>query len=384
MDLTTRAQADERRLLVLAQSLETSGARAVEAFVHDGEQYLAVAQLAKDVSGRPAQMNGGDSNVDAIVYRWNGGRFVEHQRLPVPGGEDVEFFRIGDRAFLATASLRTGSGPYELNAQSVLFELEDGHFVPYQAFSTFAAKQWKHFRIGDRHFLALAQGVIIEGQVARHPSQSCIFEWNGAQFAPFQDVPSAWGYNWAYFEVGGQSLLAYADHAERSRLFRWNGRKFEALRDFEGASGRAFCFFRAGGESWLVFANLLEDTVLYRWVGGEFGRERSLSGPGGRELKWFELAGSGYLVQINFLHGTRESPQTALQSFVMRHENGQLSVVESFPTLGGTDAAVFQVDGCSYLAVANSLTEAVRFRADTNVYRIVNAGSGTAADRKST
>ena len=30
---------------------------------------------------------------------------------------------------------------------------------------TFAAKQWRHFAIGERHFLALAQGVVMEGVV---------------------------------------------------------------------------------------------------------------------------------------------------------------------------------------------------------------------------
>ena len=70
----------------------------------------------------PAQMNGGDSNVDALVYRWKEGGFVEHQRLCVAGGEDVEFFKIADRAFLATASLLTGADPYALKAHSMLFE----------------------------------------------------------------------------------------------------------------------------------------------------------------------------------------------------------------------------------------------------------------------
>src|SRR5271156_3318986 len=194
-------QERQPRLLQLVQRLNTSGARAVEAFVHAGTQYLAVAQLARDIPGRPAQMNGGDSNIEALVYRWKDNRFVEHQRLCVAGGEDVEFFRIADRAFLATASLRTGADPYELNAHSMLFEFVNGQFEPFQSFPTFAAKQWKHFEIGVRHFLALAQGVVMDGITARHPAQSCIFEWDGSRFLPFQNIPSLWGYNWECFEV---------------------------------------------------------------------------------------------------------------------------------------------------------------------------------------
>jgi hypothetical protein len=357
-------------LLQLVQRLQTSGARAVAPFVHAGTQYLAVAQLARDIPGRPPQMNGGDSNVEALVYRWQDGGFVEHQRLCVAGGEDVEFFTIADRAFLATASLRTGAGPYELNAHSTLFEFIDGRFEPLQTFATFAAKQWKHFEIGERHFLALAQGVVMDGVTSTHPSQSFILEWDGSRFLPFQDIPSKWGYNWEYFAVGGELFLGYADHIERSRLLRWNGSEFEEFQYLEGSGGRTLCFFEAAGGRWLAFARIHEESLLYRWSDDRFVRHESLSGPGGREFEWFETAVTGYLVQVNFLQGSRESPQTALQSTVFEFRDGKLAPVDTFPTLGGTGAAAFQIGGCTYLAVANSLTEDVRFRADSHIYRI--------------
>jgi hypothetical protein len=357
-------------LLRLVQRLETSGARAVEAFAHAGTQYLAIAQFARDVPGRAAQMNGGDSDVDTLVYRWQDGQFVEHQRLSVPGGEDVEFFRISDRAFLATASLRTGADPYDLNSHSTLFEFVDGRFVAFQSFPTFAAKQWKHFTIGDRHFLALAQGVTIDGVSPVHPSQSCLFEWDGSRFVPFQNVPSAWGYNWEFFDVGGQLLLGYADHIEPSRLLRWNGTKFENFQYLDGRSGRALCFFETEYDSWLAFAKLHEESLLYRWVDNRFARQQTLSGPGGREFEWFENAGAGYLVQVNFLHGSREAPQTALLSTLYEYVNRAFAIVDRFSTLGGTDATAFKVDDQPYLAVCNSLTADVRFRVDSNIYRV--------------
>jgi hypothetical protein len=364
-------------LLQLVQCLETSGARAVEAFVYAGTQYLAVAQFARDVPGRMAQMNGGNSDVDTPVYRWQDGRFVEHQRLSVAGGEDVEFFQISDRAFLATASLRTGADPYDLNAHSTLFEFVNGRFAAFQTFPTFAAKQWKHFKIGDRHFLALAQGVVIDGVSPVHPSQSCLFEWDGSRFAPFQKVASAWGYNWQFFEVGGHLLLGYADHIEPSRLLRWNGSAFEDFQYLDGRSGRALCFFETGDDCWLAFAKLHEESLLYRWVDNRFALQQSLSGPGGREFEWFDNAGTGYLVQVNFLHGSREAPQTALRSIVYGHANGTFAIVDTFPTLGGTDATAFKIDNQQYLAVSNSLTADVRFRVNSNIYRVSALEHGT-------
>ena len=79
-----------------------------------GEQYLAVPQLATDIAGQPPSMTVGDSDIDLLVFRLRDGRFEEHQRLAVAGGEDAEYFEIGGRCFRATASLRSGKGPYEM------------------------------------------------------------------------------------------------------------------------------------------------------------------------------------------------------------------------------------------------------------------------------
>ncbi len=87
------------------QRLATSGARGVAPFVESGRLFLVVPQLAKDLPGQSADMNGGNSDVDTIVYEWRNRRFIECQRLPTHGAEDAEFFRIGDRVFLAIACI---------------------------------------------------------------------------------------------------------------------------------------------------------------------------------------------------------------------------------------------------------------------------------------
>ena len=353
------------------QDLDTSGARAVETFVHGGTRYLVVPQLAVDVAGQPAMITMGDSNVDALVYRWQGDEgFVPHARLAVPGGEDAEFFEIDGRAFVATASLKSGTGPYELNVESLIFELKDGAFTVFQRVPTFAAKQWTHFHIGERHFIALAQGVTMEGTEARHPSKSTVYEWNGERFAEFQVIESAWGYNFAFFEIGEQRFLAYADHVARSRVMVWNGTRFEDFQLLEGKTGRAFQFFEAEGQAWLAFACLHDNTVLLRWDGSGFVEHQTLSGPGGREFVWRADAQGGELVQINFLLGSREAPITALTSVGYRFVDGKLAVQREFPTFGGTDACTFDEGGHSYLVVANSLSAEIRFRTPSKVYRL--------------
>jgi hypothetical protein len=349
--------------------LDTSGARGVAPFELDGKVSLAIPQLAQDIDGQLAHMNGGDSDVSLIVYRHGPDGFAEYQRLPVSGGEDAEFFRIGNRAFLATASIRSGRGPYSFNVDSTVFEWREGRFERFQSIPTFAAKQWRHFKIGERIFLALAQGISLDNVTATNPSSSMIFEWDGKAFRHFQSIPSAWGYNWRHFSVSGGHFLAYADHMLPSTIYRWTGAAFEPFQALEGKGGRAFLFFEDNSAAFLAFAKILGDTLLYRWNGTGFVEHQTLSGPGGREFAYLEHKGERYVIQVNFITGTPASPNTALASVIYRLEAGRLNVVGTFSTSGGTDAAAFSIRDQSFVAVAESLTRDVRFRTPSRIYR---------------
>jgi hypothetical protein len=356
--------------LIEHQRLATSGARAVMTFHAEGQLRLAVPQLAIDIPRTMASMHAGDSDVDMLLYRWFDGRFIEDGGLPVPGGEDATHFEIGGVDYLATASIRTGGDPYDYNTDSVLYRRTQGRWEPCQRFPTFAAKQWHHFRVGTRRFLALAQGVTVEGPVARNPRSSRIFEWKGDRFVDFQTLEGSWGYNWVDFELDGRQFLGYADHMSASGLMTWAGESFVPFQEFAPQGGRAFEFFHADGEAWLAFANLTGESSLYRWRSGRFAVHQSLGGPGAREFAVARTARALYLVKINFIHGTPAAPKADLMSCLYRWDRGRLEMVEEFPTSGGTDAAVFAADGQIFIAVSNSLSPEIRFRQDSVVYRL--------------
>jgi EPTP domain len=359
--------------LTVHQRLRTSGARRAVAFRMDGTLYLAVPQLAEDVPGRDAHMNGGNSDVDTLIYAWRDGGFEEVARLRVPGGEDALHFEIGEHRFLATASVRSGAGPYELECDSIIFCRGEGTWQRHQAVNTFAARQWHHLQIDGRTFLALAQGLRTAGSESRHAEdlgRSKILEWNGERFIEFQSLGGAWGYGWTHFALAGETYLAYADHLAESAIYRWTGSGFEIAQRFALEGGRAFLFFEADGESWLAFATIAGESILYRWTAAGFVRHQSLGGPGGREFALLRARTGLYLVRICFIQGVPAAPKTDLMSQIYRWENGHFRVIQEFPTHGGTDAAAFAVDGTHYLAVTNSLTPEVRFREDTVVYRL--------------
>jgi hypothetical protein len=356
-------------VLTVHQRLATSGARAVEVFRIGGELRLVIPQLAEDIPGTPAHMNGGNSDVSARLYVWRGGTFEDDGTLPVPGGEDAEFFTIGGAGYLALASLRSGRGPYDLNCASAIYRWGASGPVPFQTIPTFAAKQWRFFEFDGRRFLALAQGVTMDGVEARHPATSRIYEWDGTRFAEFQVLDGRWGYNWTFFELGAMRLLAYADHVGASGVLRWDGRQFVPFQEIGAKAGRAFAYFADGGDAWLIYGPIFGETTLHRWDGERFVAQQSLGGDGGRELKLIETPRGLFLVRVCFIQGTPHDPQPALQSQLYRWENGTFAVIEEFATTGGTDAAFFEAGGELFLVVSNSLCAEVRYRADTVVYR---------------
>ncbi|MFJ5262471.1 hypothetical protein ACIQAC_18595 [Streptomyces sp. NPDC088387] len=361
--------------LTLIQDIPASGARAAQPLRVGDLELLAVPQLAYDVPGTPAHMNGGDSDTELLLLSRDGDHFSPWGTLPAPGGEDAEHFTIDGRTFLAVASIRSGAGPYDFTVPSVLFEWTGGTFEPFQVFDGFAAKQWRHFTIDGRHFLALAQGVALPAHAADN-RPSAIYEWDGARFTHFQDIPSRWGYNWHAFTAGGHTFLAHADHVDPSVLYRWTGDAFVAHQDLAPAAGRAFATFDddAGDHTYLVVACINDDSRLLRWdsAADRFTDHQRLAGAGGRELALVQTPRARYLVRVNFIHGTPADPTAALMSQIYRWDKDHLELVEEFPTTGGTDLAVLDGADGPLLVQTNALSPELRFSADVRVYRFTD------------
>jgi hypothetical protein len=360
-----------RAALTEMQRIPTSGARAVEAFTVAGLELLAIPQVARDIPGAPPGMNGGDSDTELLLLRQVGGRFQPWSSLPAPGGEDAEFFTIGDRSFLAVASIRTGSGPYQFATESQIFAWDGASFAPFQGVATFAAKQWKHWSIGERHFLGLAQGVVRPGLEDRN-RDSVVYEWDGSSFTEYQRIPSRWAYNWHAFQAGDTFFVAHAEHAGASVLYRWDGARLQPHQTLAAAAGRAFATFDDGAATYLVVACISAPTRVMRWDGGRFTDIQTLDGLGARELAVVRYHGRLLIIRINFILGTPADPDPVLDSQIYEWDGGSLRPAAQFPTCGGTDVAVLGDDGAGGigLVVSNSLTPQLRFATDTVCYSL--------------
>ncbi|CAG9989312.1 unnamed protein product [Clonostachys byssicola] len=373
--------------LELTQSLLTSGARAAGIILLQASYFLAIPQLARDIPGGTPGMHGGDSGAPLVIYRTNPGtsQSQEYQQLNVPGGEDAEFFQLGDRTFLATASVRSGSDPnHDPNVDSCIFEWDGDKMEEFQCVPTWGGKQWHNFNLAERHFLALAQG---HGEIAEQPEapitiNSTIFEWNGDNFEPFQIIPSLMGYNWLHFSLENRDFLAYADQYNLSTIYEWKEDKFVPFQALDGVGGRAFELISAHGRTLLAFSLIGSDSVVYQWAGQSFEHYQTLEGIGGREFALIEDKNTSYLLHIKFLQGSLEDPDTSMTSIIYRVDPDGLKVTGDFATFGGTDVSTFKQDGKTFVVTSESLTEDLRFRQDSHIYQFVTQKSNKTGDAK--
>lgn len=358
------------KILSVHQRLETTGARCAHIFELDDGLHLAVAQLAKDVPGRPAHMNMGNPDVDAVLYDWKDGNFVERSKLVSPSGEDALYFQSGGVNYLGFANLCTGSEPIEFNASSRIYREAGGEWVLDEEIPAFGAKQLHFFSIGDREFLALAQGMLIPGTKPSGHGRSVLLERKGGEWQEFQVLGGKAGYNWEFFQIGDQHFLAYADQASPSLIYRWDGRQFVPYQSFSETGGRAFLHFSHEDTEWLAFTDIGSASTLYRWNGELFVAHQLLGEGGAREFELIRHEDGLFLVRIRFIEGTPADPKSDLVSQIFRWSDGKFVLAEEFPTFGATDASYFRADGADYLVVSNSLTPGIRFRQDTVIYKL--------------
>ncbi|WP_298624650.1 hypothetical protein [uncultured Legionella sp.] len=355
--------------------LDTTGARELTPFTINNEYFIAVAQLARDIPGTPPNMNGGDADVDVLIYKINHGKHVIHQRIPGHGNESTAFFTIGNDAYLAVASVHSGpKAPFNHHTYSMLYKWDGQFFYPVQQFYSYAAKQWHFFSIGTRHFLALAEGVKLpDGEQKPEESNSIIYEWNGERFQPFQKISSQWGYSFQFFRLNGENYLAYADHLKQSTLYRWDGAQFKEYQVFPGDGGRSFEAFTIGNKHYLAYANIKSDSIIYQWNGKQFETYQALQGAGGRNFTYFTLDGKHYLLRVNFITGDRTNPKSALQSPLYKWMNNQFEPIQNIPSFGGVSAHVYRYDDSFYMTFANSLSADLRFKVRSVIYKISQA-----------
>ena len=349
-------------------SFETNGAREIAPFKIDNRQFLAIAQLAKDIPDTKANMNGGDSDLPVQIYELVDHQLKAYQQLPAHGSESVTHFQMDGHDYLAVASIRSGSnGDYNYDTYSMLYRWDGKVFYPVQQFRGYASKDFTHFQIKDEHFLALANGVATK--TGDDKNNSVIYKYDGKQFQPFQTIPSTWGYSFHFFEMDGKPFLAFADHTSNSVIYQFDGEQFKPFQTITEVGGRAFEYFQLNNQHYLAFANISHPSVLYQFNGKQFKSVQTFDGLGGRSFNFFNLNDTSYLLQIKFITGGRDNPQTEQESPLYVWQDNEFKQTQLIKTFGGVVANIFYLKDKLYIALANSLSKDIRFKTNSVIYR---------------
>ncbi|XP_037014114.2 thrombospondin-type laminin G domain and EAR repeat-containing protein [Artibeus jamaicensis] len=290
----------------------------------------------------------------------------------------IEVFVIPEAGlFVATANRR---------ATSAIYKWTDGRFASYQRIRTHQAQSWRHFTIGKKIFLAVANFDPNE----KGQEFSVIYKWSQRKlrFTPYQRVATHSARDWEAFEVAGEHFLAVANHREGdnhnidSVIYKWNPRTrlFEANQTIATSGAYDWEFFTVGPYSFLVVANAFNGTStkvlshLYIWLVGSFQLFQSFPTFGAADWEVFHIGDRIFLAVANS-HSYDVEMQVQNDSYVINSVIYELNVTaqtfvkfQEIPTCSALDWEFFSVGEDYFLVVANSF-DGNTFSVNSIIYR---------------
>ncbi|XP_004697356.1 thrombospondin-type laminin G domain and EAR repeat-containing protein [Echinops telfairi] len=279
--------------------------------------------------------------------------------------------------FVATANRKT---------TSAIYKWTDGKFVSYQTIRTHQAQSWRHFTIGKRIFLAVANFEPNE----KGQEFSVIYKWSPRKqkFTPYQRIATHSARDWEAFQVNGEHFLAVANHREGdnhnidSVIYKWNPRTqlFEANQTIATSGAYDWEFFTVGPYSFLAVANTFNGTStkvyshLYIWLVGAFQLFQSFLTFGAADWEVFHIGERIFLAVANS-HSYDVEMQVQNDSYIINSVIYELNVTaqsfvkfQDIPTCSALDWEFFSVGEDYFLVVANSF-DGNTFSVNSIIYR---------------
>ncbi|XP_019480541.1 PREDICTED: thrombospondin-type laminin G domain and EAR repeat-containing protein isoform X2 [Hipposideros armiger] len=290
----------------------------------------------------------------------------------------LEVFVIPEAGlFVATANRK---------ATSAIYKWMDGKFASYQNIPTQQAQSWRHFTIGRKVFLAVANFDPNE----KGQEFSVIYKWSQRKlrFTPYQRVPTHSARDWEAFEMAGEHFLAVANHREgdnhniNSVIYKWNPRTrlFEPNQTIATCGAYDWEFFTVGPYSFLVVANAFNGTStkvqshLYVWLLGSFQLFQSFLTFGAADWEVFRIGDRIFLAVANS-HSYDVEMQVQNDSYVINSVIYELNVTaqtfvkfQEITTCSALDWEFFSVGEDYFLVVANSF-DGNTFLVNSIIYR---------------
>ena len=308
--------------------------------------------------------NGHTTNINSIIYRWNGIVFTEIQSIATNGARDWESFTIGSDTYLAVANHANGSnsGGYNYNINSTIYRWNGSSFVHSQDILTNGAFDWESFTIGTDTYLAIANAM----------GDSKIYHWNGSYFAHLQDITTNGARDWESFTIDSNTYLAVANDAGNSEIYRWNGTSFIHLQYIPTNDPWDWEAFTIGSNTYLAVANKgtdsnqNTDSKIYQWNGTSFVYLQDIATNEALDCEPFTIGSDTYLAIANH----RGNGNYDIVSKIYRWNDTSFIEVQSIATNGASEWEAFTIGSYTYLAVANQISDSQNRDINSVIYRV--------------
>ena len=352
------------------QDLPTKGGSDVEHFTIDGTRFLAFANFPSDTEG---------VNTDSFIYKQNDstGIFFLYQTLGTHGGIDMEYFKIGDQHYLAVANHRDGPS-FRQNSVIYQWSLNQEQFVVFQSIETFGARSFDFFEIRNEQFLAISN----YRDDSSHSINSFIYKWNSSKFEKIQEIATEGAFSSETFAISNETFIAFANHFNgqkqseqwslQSVVFKWSGQQFVKLQSFQTYGVQDVKSFSDNGSTFLAFANYRRgvqrniSSPIYKWNGSHFVLFQSIPTRGAVALHPFMMCSQTFLGVANHFNNDNGFN---IMSVVYRVSQEQFIEYQEIPTQGALDMTSFQYKGHTYLAVANCRTDHHKWNVNSALYK---------------
>ncbi|KAJ1187438.1 hypothetical protein NDU88_004214 [Pleurodeles waltl] len=308
--------------------------------------------------------------------------YVEEYQNLATGSETMglEIFTIPNAGlFAATANRNTRPG-------SAIYKWINGRFEPYQYLRTYQAQAWRHFTIGKKIFLVVANFE----ENGRGEESSVIYKWNHwkLKFLVYQKILTHSARDWEAFQIDGESFLAVANHREgdnhniNSVVYKWNPKTqmFEVNQTIPTSGAYDWEYFTVGPYSFLVVANTFNgtstriDSHLYIWLGGMFRLFQSIMTFGAADWEVFRIHDRIFLAVANS-HSYDSGTLVQNNSYAINSAIYELNITaqmfvkfQDILTFSAVDWEFFSVGEDSFLVVANSF-DGSSFLVKSVIYR---------------
>ena len=163
--------------------------------------------------------------------------------------------------------------------------------------------------------------------------------------------------------------MQYAFH---SKIFKWSGNSFVKLQSLQTYGALDEESLNINGNVFLVFANFNSgssyntDSFIYKWDGGKFVPFQPIPTRGASTWHPLRMCGQTFLGVANY---REDSQGHNTKSVIYRYSGEQLITYQEISTKGAKGMTSSEYNGRTYLVVANSNDNYLKYHINSTLYK---------------